>query len=185
MRQLLLAMAFSAFTAAQSPGSFAFTGEMSVPRVYHSATLLQDGRVLVAGGMSFKMLSSIAHLSAELYDPATGRFTSTGEMNAPRSGRSATLLPNGEVLMVGGWWGQNLFGDAELYDPLRIRFGRSRESFPPSVVATRNLAGQRHRADHRRIAGRDLRSGYRGLPQGFLHFLPRAVLLDLPRSALL
>ncbi len=76
-----------------------------------SATLLPDGEVLVAGGedANFNLLSS-----AELYNPATGKFTPTGSMTTPRTGQSATLLNNGQVLIAGG---TGAAAAAELYNP--------------------------------------------------------------------
>ena len=81
-----------------------------------SATLLPDGQVLVAGGedANFNLLSS-----AELYNPATGKFTPTGSMTTPRVGQSATLLGNGQVLMAGG---TGATAAAELYNPATGRF---------------------------------------------------------------
>jgi hypothetical protein len=83
-----------------SAGLFAATGPMNSARTGHTATLLNDGRVLVAGGFE----STNALLStAELFDPATGKFTlANGPMNASRAHHTATLLSSGKVLLAGG-----------------------------------------------------------------------------------
>ena len=65
----------------------------------HTATLLQNGKVLVAGGLTTSWHSA----SAELYDPASGTWTATGSLNTARSYHTATLLPNGKVLVAGGF----------------------------------------------------------------------------------
>ena len=66
-------------------------------RAHHTATLLPNGKVLVAGGYNFSYPAS-----AELYDPATGTWTTTGSLNTARYVHTATLLPNGQVLVAGG-----------------------------------------------------------------------------------
>jgi N-acetylneuraminic acid mutarotase len=82
------------------------TGSMSVEREDHSATLLTNGKVLVAGGEN-DYGTTIS--SAELYDPSTGTWTTTGSMHVERAFHTATLLTNGKVLVVGR--------SAELFDP--------------------------------------------------------------------
>jgi hypothetical protein len=76
---------------------FSATGSMTTAREWHTATRLQDGRVLIAGGAGPNGLSS-----AEIYDPATATFSQTGDMHARRSEHSATLLADGRVLIAGG-----------------------------------------------------------------------------------
>lgn len=98
-------------------GAFTPTGSMGVPRSGHTATLLPTGAVLITGGCASydtydgACLSTLS--SAEVYDPATGAFMSTGPMGVARSGHTATLLPNGTVLVAGG----DCCGTAELYTP--------------------------------------------------------------------
>ena len=108
--------AVSPTQAVIGPGSWASTGSMVHRRSYGAtATVLQDGRVLVAGGEVDGNSSSAA---AELYDPATGRWTPTRKMFAKRRGHVATLLADGRVLVAGGWSYSGLppeFG--EIYDP--------------------------------------------------------------------
>jgi hypothetical protein len=93
-------------------GSFSPTGSMATARSYHTATLLSDGLVLIAGGTD----GSTWLVSAELYDPKTGSFSPTGSMTTGRAFHTATALPDGRVLIAGG----DAFpstASAELYQP--------------------------------------------------------------------
>jgi N-acetylneuraminic acid mutarotase len=105
-------------------GTSAATGSMVThagPRSWltsdsFTATLLRDGKVLVAGGSGDSITESLA--SAELYDPASGTWTATGNMvTAHGRGSTATLLPDGKVLVAGGDGGSGATATAELYDP--------------------------------------------------------------------
>ena len=89
------------------------------PRASHSATLLPDGRVLIAGGMR---RNQDFYSSAELYEPATGKFQATGSMAVARVGHAAVLLLSGKVLIVGGWVGHESTDTVELYDPATGKF---------------------------------------------------------------
>jgi 5'-nucleotidase, C-terminal domain/Galactose oxidase, central domain len=85
------------------------TGSLLTARSDHTATLLADGRVLVAGGRGPAGEQTLA--SAELYDPATGSWTATGSMPSPQANHTSTLLADGRVLVTG------YTGAALLYDP--------------------------------------------------------------------
>ena len=78
-----------------SKGSFSVSGMESDERYRHTATLLPNGRVLVAGGNGNMT-------SVDLYERASGKFTSTGALTVERQLHTATLLPNGSVLVAGG-----------------------------------------------------------------------------------
>jgi hypothetical protein len=92
---------------------------MLEPRSGHTATLLPDGKVLIAGGMR---RNQDFYKSAELYDPATGKFQATGQMSVGRVGQSAVLLRSGKVLIAGGWIGHGCTDSAELYNPATGKF---------------------------------------------------------------
>jgi hypothetical protein len=96
-------------------GTWTEVGSMASARALHSATLLPNGKVLVAGGGDF-----IVHekSSCELYDPATGTWQTTGSLATKRFLHRATLLPNGNVLVEGGEQFPSMeLSSAELYDP--------------------------------------------------------------------
>jgi hypothetical protein len=106
-------------------GTWTPTGSLLKARGSHTATLLPNGRVLVAGGdgvtpvqTNSPSLDSVL-ASAEIFDPATGRWTPTGSMGQPRETHTATLLPNGNVLVAGGisYFGGIFPTSAEVYDP--------------------------------------------------------------------
>lgn len=91
-------------------GRWAATGSMATPREFCPATLLANGKVLVAGGYD----GLLGTATAELYDPASGTWSGTGSMGTVRQNHTATLLPDGKVLVAGGNPGG---ATAELYDP--------------------------------------------------------------------
>jgi hypothetical protein len=103
----------------QSPGTFTATGSMATARRLHTATLLMDGRVLIAGGEN-ESPRDTPLFTTEIYDPVKQTFTPSANMMTGRSGHTATLLPDGRVLIAGG---DSIVlsspgnGSAELYDP--------------------------------------------------------------------
>jgi len=105
-----------------SNGSFSLTGNMTTPRYRHTATLLNDGHVLIVGGESSGTGPPSPLASAEVYDPATGTFAATSSMSTSRYFRTATMLPSGKVLVAGGYSGNLFLSTAELYDPIAASF---------------------------------------------------------------
>jgi hypothetical protein len=129
-----------------STGSFKATGSMVMARGGHTATLLQNGKVLIAGGGELGGGSK----TAELYDPATGVFTATGNMVLSRSGQTATLLANGKVLIAAGADYTDpkspvITATSELYDPATGTFsptgrmGTAREGVATLLASGRVL----------------------------------------------
>lgn len=102
-------------------GSWSATGSLATERDAHTATLLENGKVLVAGGYT-DGYSGHSLTSAELYDPATGSWSATGSLGTERSAHTATLLPNGNVLVAGGFTYGHALDSAELYDPATQRW---------------------------------------------------------------
>ena len=102
-------------------GRWSSTGSLHTARVSHTATLLANGQVLVDGGFDGGVYGPDQTLdSAELYDPATGTWSSTGNLNTARGAHTATLLLSGKVLVAGGSGANsryNSLNSAELYNP--------------------------------------------------------------------
>jgi hypothetical protein len=98
-------------------GTVAATGSLVTARAWHTATLLANGKVLVIGGATGESNISGPLTSAELYDPASGIWTATGSLPAVRYNPTATLLPDGKVLIAGGSNSSGFLASAELYDP--------------------------------------------------------------------
>lgn len=109
-------------------GTFARVGDMSTRRADHTATLLTNGRVLIAGGCheyAFRNLAGSCLASAELFDPATGLFTSTGDMTTVRFAGSETRLQDGRVFILGGTQDLGIPASTEIYDPATGTFSSS------------------------------------------------------------
>ena len=97
---------------------FVPTGRLAHGRIWHSATLLPDDRVLVIGGYETA--------TAEIWDPLTGEWTLTGSMAGPREGHRASLLADGRVVVVGGHRsGEEAAPPAEVWDPASEKFSVS------------------------------------------------------------
>ena len=99
-------------------GTWSLTGNLNVARRVFTATLLRNGKVIVAGGSDDTRTNALS--SAELYDPATGIWSITGNLITARGDHTANLLPNGKVLVVGGfvdYQSGQVTHSAELYDP--------------------------------------------------------------------
>ena len=124
---------------------------MKFDRVGAAALRLNDGRVLIVGGKSGRIVTSrhsnLASLtplnSAEIYDPESNSFIRTGDMSAPHYLPTATMLGNGQVLVVGGWTLQGFvvvgMRDADLYQPETNRFSRAGRTNVARLENTANL----------------------------------------------
>jgi hypothetical protein len=97
-------------------GLWTVTASMATPRQMHTATLLTNGKVLVAGGCTMYP-STLPYASAEIFDPVTGVWSSTGSMAAARYNHQSVLLPNGKVLVSGGSNASSSLASSEIYDP--------------------------------------------------------------------
>jgi N-acetylneuraminic acid mutarotase len=98
-----------------SSSNWSSVGSMRTARVSYTATLLQNGKVLVAGGLDS---TGTVQASAELYNPTTGTWSPTGSMRTARYSHTATLLQNGKVLVAGGYDSSGTAqASAELYMP--------------------------------------------------------------------
>jgi hypothetical protein len=115
-------------------GAFAATASMALPRFSHTATLLQDGKVLVAGGTADT--NTNVPQAAEIFDPATATLTSTGIMLAVHESHTATLLPSGKVLITGGVSTADI---SELFDPATGAFAATGSMSGPRSFHTATL----------------------------------------------
>jgi Kelch motif len=112
--------------AVTAGGGVTTTGSLAVPRASHTATLLGDGRVLVAGGCARDSCETDERsASTELYEPQARRFVSGPGLVVGRVGHAAVRLRDGRVLVVGGWDGSAPTAAAELYHPRRGTFAQT------------------------------------------------------------
>jgi hypothetical protein len=124
------------YTTSRTAGSIVRTGQMIAPRFDHAAVLLPSGRVLIVGGIE---RNGVMQSSAELFDPATGRFTVTGRPKTQHGrGVTATLLRTGNVLVAGGSTGCDspcYTASAELYNPETGKFAPTGKMTVPRAEA--------------------------------------------------
>ena len=107
-------------------GSFSATGSMITARAKHVATLLPNGKVLLTGGCSTINCVGGELATAEVYDPATGIFTATGSFMYARHNHTATLMPDGRVVLIGGQNFDGVWpGRTETYNPADGTFSSS------------------------------------------------------------
>ena len=128
--------------------SWTTVGPMTMPRAFHTSTLLPDGTVLITGGIN---ASGVTLNSAEIYTPsstpgAAGTFTPiTAPMVAARNQHTATLLTSGNVLIAGGAASGGFLNSSELYNPLTQSFNATPQSFTQtaSLITARDRSSAR------------------------------------------
>ena len=137
-------------------GNWLLASPMTIARGFHTATVLDDGRVLIVGGYT-SLDTDTARV--EIFDPATNTFNETGSLRTARHGHSATLLTDGRVLVIGGYaLPQGWLSDAEIYDPETEQWSTTQPLFPHGVCHTATLL------DDGRVLvmGGSIRSGHPG-----------------------
>ena len=114
---------------------FSRVGDLNADRWWHTATLLGNGKVLIAGGNLRQEGLSVSHAAAEIFDPVTGTFSVTGDLNIDRQEHTATLLPSGQVLISSGI--------RRLANESKITYTRpnSPELFDPSSGRFKTISG--------------------------------------------
>ena len=122
------------------------TEPLAFQRSFHTATLLDDGRLLVAGGSGREIVDDDRPFwsrkdlaTVEIYDPETGDWSNASSMRTARQGARAALLGDGMVLVVGGTSGFSVISDAELYDYSTDRWGRAASMSVPRRFHTATL----------------------------------------------
>ena len=98
------------------------TSFLNLPRAAHTTALLNNGKVLIAGGYYDWFDEGKGTRSAELYDPATFSWATTGPMHEGRVYPVSLVLPGGQVLVLGGSQGVNVLTSTEIYDPASGRW---------------------------------------------------------------
>jgi N-acetylneuraminic acid mutarotase len=123
-----------------STGLWEMTGSLNVGRFLHTATLLPDGKILVVGGYTRINLADELVSTAELFDPVTAAWSPAGTLSTPRASHTATLLPDGRVLVMGG---ESALGtenkSTELYDPATKTWTTSGDMITARDVFTASL----------------------------------------------
>ena len=145
-------------TLRPASGTWTTTGSLATARFGHTATLLPNGKVLVAGGLH--QLHALA--SAELYDPATGKWTATGSLVTARSHHTATLLPNGKVLVAGGLATAACSRERGTLRPSERDLDGDRQPRHRTLLSHGDVAARRQGARLRRKAGIEASSCERG-----------------------
>ncbi len=107
-------------------------GAMSTERAAHQTVRLPTGGALITGGCGGDSCGTV-HRSTELFDPESSTFRSAAPMVVPRASHAAALLPDGRVLIAGGWTGSTATAAAEIYDPLKERFSRIADLAGPRI----------------------------------------------------
>src|SRR5579875_1369686 len=134
----------------ETTGTFSTTGSLATPRYDATATLLPSGKVLICGGITTSGTTQSVTGTAELYDPSTGTFSPAGSLATPRYDATATLLPNGDVLVADGVNRAVRPGDEHL-QPDRLDGERA-------GLGDRHGARERRRPRRRRIGRYDRRA---------------------------
>jgi hypothetical protein len=123
--------------------TFSITGSVSSLRSAHTATLLANGKVLILGGKDENIqgvVTSKALATTEIYDAQSGTFSAYGSMTSARAGHTATLLPNGKVLVAGGANATPL-ANTEIYDPSTGQFATGPNMVTPRTNHSATLFG--------------------------------------------
>jgi hypothetical protein len=111
--------------------------ELTAPRASHAEVMLADGRVLLIGGCTRgRCEAGEASATVDIFDPRTMTVSVGGRLVRPRIGAAAAVLPDGRVLIAGGWSGSSVSASTEIFDP---RTGRSTEA-PPLPSARADIA---------------------------------------------